>query len=200
MTEQNEYKAKPQPETLIAAMAANDIIIKSEFVPFSQSRNAKEKHKSLNWRVSLCLRSPLDGQDKIILTTDYSAGVAHCPAYKASIKFLGGPNSVDRDEAITWECENGRSAIRIPGFGLNRASRSGKAIEPNPADVMYSLIIDSDALDASSFEDWAGNFGYDADSRNAEKIYRACLKIALKLRNGLGEAKLQALREAAEDC
>ena len=41
--------------------------------------------------------------------------------------------------------------------------------------------------------------GYDPDSRKAEGIYRACLELALKLRNGLGEKLLAELREAVAD-
>lgn len=41
--------------------------------------------------------------------------------------------------------------------------------------------------------------GYDPDSRKAEAIYKACLEIALKLRNALGEDGLAKLREAAQD-
>lgn len=54
-------------------------------------------------------------------------------------------------------------------------------------------------LDSSTFEEWANEFGYDPDSRKAEVIYRACLEIALKLRNGLGEDRLRDLRELFTD-
>lgn len=44
----------------------------------------------------------------------------------------------------------------------------------NAAEVLASCC--RDGLDASgqSFEEWAGNYGYDTDSRKAEDIYRAC--------------------------
>lgn len=46
--------------------------------------------------------------------------------------------------------------------------------KPNPAEVFACIC--SEALDArnQSFEDWADAFGYDKDSRTAEKIYRLC--------------------------
>lgn len=62
-----------------------------------------------------------------------------------------------------------------------------------------SLVSDADVLDCSTFEEWADNLGYDKDSRKAEATYRECLALALKLRNGLGEAALAELREAAQD-
>lgn len=174
--------------------------VKSEFVPFSQSSNKNEKHKSLNWRVTL----QKGGRD--IITTDYSAGTAHCPAHKLSLRAAGGRDSIMRDGMITWECENGFAARAFDhannpqGYTvreLNPKSRS--PIAPNALDVIHSLVMDSDVLESSGFEDWASNFGYDTDSRSAETIYRACLEIALKLRNGLGEKALAELREAFQD-
>lgn len=158
------------------------LTVESVFVPFSQSRNKAEKHPTLNWRVTL----KRDGRD--ILTTDYSAGSAHCPAYKA--KTLGAQNSVDRDNAIRWECEHGRAKLAISG---------GRPILPGTIDVLYSLAMDSDVLDAGGFEQWAGDLGYDTDSRSAETTYRACLDIALKMRSGLGDDNLRRLREAFQD-
>src|SRR5262249_9503800 len=67
--------------------------------------------------------------------------------------------------------------------------QSGKQIGPNPSlrtmgrslpkpllrDVLYCLVSDADALDYPEFEEWAGNLGYDPDSRKGEAAYRACL-------------------------
>lgn len=61
-----------------SALADLGLTVESVFVPFSQSRNKAEKHKSLNWRVTV----KRNGRD--ILTTDYSAGAGHCPGYKVS--------------------------------------------------------------------------------------------------------------------
>jgi hypothetical protein len=160
------------------------LTVESEFVPFSRSRHAKPNAKindlSLNWRVTL----KMNGRE--ILTTDYGAGIAHCPAYK-DVSHLG----VDAAEAIRRECETGK---RAKNHGLY-----GEAINPDSFDVLYSLIVDSEVLEHSCFEEWAVNFGYDADSRAAEKMYRACLEIALRLRSEIGDANLSALREAFVD-
>nr|AYD75889.1 conserved hypothetical protein [Pseudo-nitzschia multiseries DNA virus] len=71
MTEQTPQK---RAETVINALK---LTVEAEFVPFSASRNAENEHKSLNWKVTI----KRDGHD--ILTTDYSAGIAHCPGYAA---------------------------------------------------------------------------------------------------------------------
>ncbi len=70
---------------LEAAIEAHGITVKAEFVPFSKSRNATRTDtdgkpwKSLNWKVTL----QRNGRD--ILTTDYGAGVAHCPGYGSKV-------------------------------------------------------------------------------------------------------------------
>ena len=174
-------------EKLESAMAALGLTVSAEFVPFSQSRNKDSDHRSLNWRVTL----QRIGRD--ILTTDYSAGIAHCPAYKLSVAVAGGQNSIMRAGLIEFETEKGKPA---PTRGL---FSSGKPILPDSVDVVWSLSQESDVLNYGGFEDWAENFGYDPDSRSAESIYRACLDIALKLRNAIGEAGLESLREAGQD-
>jgi len=190
-TQTQAYETKPQPETLNAAIAALGLSVKAEFVPLSLSRNKGEKHPTLNWLITLLK----DGKE--ILSADYSAGSAYCPAYKASIKRLGGRNSVMRDEAIRWECEHGRASF-TGTLGLYAASSKG-ALLPNSADVIHSLVLDAEVLNSPTYEDWASEFGYDRDSRKGEAIYRECLKLALKLRAGLGEKALAELTEACQD-
>lgn len=68
---------------ITAALDALKLTVRSEFVPFSRSRNRDEKDDNgrtrytLNWKVTLVR----DGRDA--LTTDYSAGIAHAPGYAA---------------------------------------------------------------------------------------------------------------------
>jgi hypothetical protein len=84
----------------------------------------------------------------------------------------------------------------LGGVGI---STSGKPIKPDPLDVIHSLALDSDVLDFPTFEQWASEFGYDEDSRKAEKIYHACLTIGLRMRAALGDAALQELQAAARN-
>lgn len=172
-------------QAISALIAELGLTMECRFVPFSQSRSKGEKHPSLNWIVTI----KRNGRD--VVTTDYMQGIGHCPAYKASVAELGNRNCIMRDEAIRLECENGKvTRGNLP---------TSKTILPTIEDVLHSLVSDSDALDYSNYEDWADSLGYDSDSRKGEAIYRACLEIALKLRNGLGEANLPRLREAYQD-
>lgn len=70
MTEQNA--------AIDSVLAELGLTVESVFVPFSQSRNKAEKHKGLNWKVTV----KRNGRD--VLTTDYGAGIGHCPGYKAN--------------------------------------------------------------------------------------------------------------------
>jgi hypothetical protein len=169
-------------QAILDEMKAQDLTVTSEFVPLSRSRNAAEKRLTLNWRVTL------KRGDRTILTTDYSAGCAYAPSYRQRM-------TADVDAAVRWECEHGKKAKEW----LNGVFIGGAPIKPDACDVIYSLTLDSDVLDAGGFKEWAANLAYDTDSRKAEAIYRACLDIALKLRVGLGEGALERLRKACAD-
>ena len=71
-------------------------------------------------------------------------------------------------------------------------------ILPVPEDVMAALVLDAEAIDYPTYEEWADNSGHDRDSREGEKVYQACLATGLRLRAGIGDAGLQSLRKACE--
>lgn len=59
---------------------------------------------------------------------------------------------------------------------------------PDPVDVLSCVLEDVAGYEnARSFEEWAGEYGYDTDSRRAEGIYRAIADQADGLRHLLGE-------------
>ena len=174
-------------ESIAAFMKENGLTLESVFVPWSRSRSFVDgtpAHKrNLNWKVTL----KRNGRD--VLTCDYSAGIGHAPSYSA--KMMGRGFTVDDEAALLIETEQGFAASRIGDYADRK-----RPILPETASVLSSLAMDSDVLDYRSFEDWAPELGYDSDSRAAEKIYRACLEIALALRNGLGESLFAKLRDA----
>jgi hypothetical protein len=183
-----------EQETLQRAAARLNLTVKAQFVPFSVSRSKDQKDKNLNWRVTL----QRDGRD--IITTDYSAGQAHCPAYKLrnTRTDTNWPRRFDQEQrdAIARECETGRvHVISMSGHIIAKS----KAIIPNECDVIQALVNDSDVLNYSCFDAWAGEFGFNTDSRQAEKIYQDCLAIALKLHAGLDEQALSELQAACQD-
>lgn len=171
--------AKAELEQAIADLG---LTIHVQFVPWSQSRNKGETSRSLNWLVTLKVR------DRPILTTDYSAGVGHCPCYRSLVSPRFGHLSIHDAELIKQETETGQTA-----------TLARKPILPDICNVVYSLASDADVLNYPTFESWAENYGYDVDSRRAEVMYRACLESALKLRAALGDEGLRKLQEASQD-
>jgi len=65
---------------------------------------------------------------------------------------------------------------------------------PNIPDVLETLAIDAGAvMEGQSFEDWAGNYGYDVDSRQAYQTFQNVQKIARQLQRLLGDEILKDL-------
>jgi hypothetical protein len=71
---------------------------------------------------------------------------------------------------------------------------SAHTSEPKLADVLDCLASDSSSVDnAGSFEEWCAEYGYDTDSRRAEKTYKACVSQRNKLHRLLGSEAFEAL-------
>jgi hypothetical protein len=185
-----------------AVMKALNLSVFATFVPYSISRNAPKPHSkdaderkgwlSLNWQIELRRDA------RCIVAGPFSTGSGNTPAAK-STKFRD-KNMTPR--AIAWECEHGKTAKgewMHHGANSFRPMFAGPPIEPNPVDVVASLVLDSDVLDYPTFEDWATCMGYDADSRRAEATYRACLETALAIRAAVGDEGLRLLRDACQD-
>lgn len=184
-----------QKETLDTLIASLPITYSAVFIPQSQSRNAGEKQPSLNWKITIASKG-IGLFDTKGLTTDYMQGIGHLPkdSFYANNPHL--QNKLITEEEIKNIRETGKYSVG----GKNVSYCLQKAL-PAPAlkDVLYSLIMDSDVLNYTGFEDWAGNFGYDTDSRKGEKLYQDCLAIALKLKALLGNETIEALQAAFQD-
>lgn len=154
-------------------MSKYGLELTSEFVPFSKSKHRKDGHRSLNWGINL------KKNGRTVLETDFHAGIAYCPSFSKYINHY----CCEAREVITYETEHGREYAKP----RNR-------IHPNVQDVMHCLHRDADALEYASFEDWASDYGFDADSRAAEKTYNECMKIALALRSAIGDTGIEELR------
>ncbi|MGH8744723.1 MAG: hypothetical protein ACREUY_10645 [Burkholderiales bacterium] len=76
----------------------------------------------------------------------------------------------------------GRFSMRVPF-----SQGSAHTVAPTVADVLNCLASDAAGFDnARDFADWCGEYGYDADSRKVERIYKTVAKQAGKLRAMLG--------------
>lgn len=171
---------------LDAMIACLGLEYSAYFVPQSQSRNASEKNPSLNWRVTIEYAGRA-------LTTDYMQGIGHLPNAGAAARAMGGRNFAVYERGAAEEGKYGRYSAS--GFMIN-----AKLIPaPLLRDVLYCLVLDASVIDCATFEEWASEYGYDTDSREAEKTYRSCLEIALQLRALIGTENLNKLREAFQN-
>ena len=99
-----------------------------------------------------------------------------------------------RADAFKVTLQYKRRKLTVPFY-------QGKAIrkEPTAASVIYCLISDAQSVEcAKDFEDWASSLGYDADSRKAEKTYKACVKNQQNIRRFLG-TDFDKFAEACQD-
>lgn len=66
--------------------------------------------------------------------------------------------------------------------------------EPTADDVLDCLASDSAGIEnARDFDDWCADYGYDSDSRSAERTYKACERQAKRLEKFLGDSLFQVL-------
>lgn len=170
-----------EPDTDLLAESGLSIV--AQFVPFSQSRNKKEKQPSLNWRITV------QHNGLALFVCDYSAGSAHCPAYGNKTRWT----PAERRDAIALECEKGRTVKRF--LASLSMPQYGEAIEPNARDVISSLLHDCSAIDCRSFEDWCAESGVDGDTRKARETYNECMAHAVALRAAVGSVMFDKLRE-----
>lgn len=98
---------------------------------------------------------------------------------------------------LTWEGKTWKNydplRVQLGNDGYLRLA------PPHPAEVLYCICSDYAVMDYSSFEDWANSYGYDTDSRKAERIYRECLEQALKLKSILGPNVIAELQELTRE-
>ena len=151
--------------TIAATLENLGLTVESEFVPFSQSRNKGEKIPSLNWKVTV----KRNGRD--VLTVDYTAGCAHCPAkatkapsiypgkdrYRADMSPYPGttssyrrPTEAERlsDYLAEWravECETGVAMEHSPFAG--EATFKPKRERKPGDDRSHTLPIKPDPVD-----------------------------------------------------
>lgn len=119
---------------------------------------------------------------------DYSMGIGHVEKFgrvDAAKKTWGRASSEELKKSLVF----------------NESFFSGsvfRAAPPNISDFLQCLALDSYAMQCDFFEDWAQEFGYDTDSREAYRVYKACLKNARKLRDFIGHSLMAELLDCVE--
>ena len=192
-----ETETQQQPtEIAVAALDAAGVTVEYTFIPFDQSRNCKDpaaswwkepNWPSLNWRVVVKVHG------KPVLITDYSAGIGHIPGYRPTY----GKGMTVYDASVLAE------TIKTGYVPLHRkphVAKPGRVPAPSREDAMYSLLSDGTPdFDALTFADWCADYGYDTDSREAEKTYNQCREHGAALRGAIGATGIETLREVFQD-
>ena len=129
-----------------------------------------------------------------VYNTIYSQGIGHIPDYqkKYGLSYFRANKSIRQHEEEQLAITKGRHF-------KGESDLQVKLPDPSPVDIIYSISLDADAINYQSFEDFADCMGYDQDSRQAEKVYNACLKAGLFLRNTIGDPGIEQLQEAYQD-
>jgi len=111
-----------------------------------------------------------------------------CAKRKVRIELQYG--GVEIPEGWARDSHPWKVTLRYQGRQLTVPFFMGSALdrEPTAADVLSCLVSDANAVEqARDFEDFCHDFGYDTDSRKAEKIYRQLETQAPKVRRFLGD-------------
>lgn len=171
------------------------ITMDTKFVPFSESRNAGSKDRSLNWKVTF----KRDGKP-MLKEFDYQMGIGYCPAYKNPPRFKSGKlDTTTRNALIKVETETGKRAVPL-SYGSPHMHATKTAVDsPEPSHVFHSLLLDSSVLQCRDFAEWASDYGFDSDSIKAKEVYDANLRRSLELHAALGSKLMDELRELFED-
>lgn len=108
------------------------------------------------------------------------------------------PNMEDSGSPMNhWRC-----TLRFRGRQMTLVYSMGMAFdrEPQPWNVLHCLAADAAGLDSAGgcFEEWAADYGYDPDSRKAERIFRAVTRQTAKLRKLLGEETYETLLQRVD--
>lgn len=96
-----------------------------------------------------------------------------------------------------WKCLLARPGKRMTVYFSMGYGHNGKP--PEAAGVLDCLSSDAFSIEnAQSFEDWAADYGYDTDSRSAEKTFKTCEHQAKRLRSFLGNKLYKQLLYSTE--
>lgn len=105
------------------------------------------------------------------------------------------------EDSKTWSAgsTHWRCNFACDGRRMSVAYHMGSAHKGAPGmwDVLRCLFSDAESA-GESFESWAGDMGYDTDSRKAENTWKACRSIAKRLEVLFG-VNLEAWRELSRD-
>jgi len=167
---------------------------------FSEPRGDIRKEDGKDGWQCITYGVTLSKNEKPFWSGPYSIGTGHIkPGMVRKAPHLATSTECHLFDA--WQKKPNANYTEKEAF-VSMLGQVAKAINHKPqiADVTHSLLMDgSPYFDSESFEEWASNFGYDTDSRKAEKMYQECMETGRKLNRAFTAKELETLREAAQD-
>ncbi len=107
---------------------------------------------------------------------------------------------IDKDANRPWDHHAYTVTLTRGAESFSTTYKQGTAHTEPPTltAVVACLMSDASAGELGSFEEFCGDFGYDADSRRAESTYNACRETAAAMRRLLGE-HFESVAELAQE-
>lgn len=115
----------------------------------------------------------------IVLTSEYADNNPH----------MEDSNSMDNYKVKLRGKRLGNATMRLyfsKGYGHH-------GVEPTAAEVLDCLASDASGVDDNDFDDWCAEYGYETDSRRAEKTFKVCKQQAQRLNKFLGDEYYETL-------
>ncbi len=124
----------------------------------------------------------------------YHCTISHAESGRVMTTYYSvGPGVVEH-----WAKDHGgpgREVLRMAPRSVAAAeylAHEGLRYLPDLSDVLDCLASDA-SMSRDDFEDWAGNCGYDTDSRAAERIYKVVRRQTHRLKSMLGAEAFSVL-------
>jgi hypothetical protein len=131
---------------------------------------------------------------------EYSLGIGHVdwnaasrlPSWKLPSHKGYNTDSVIMKQAqgVTWKKEFMPQIAELAAW-IAKAQK----VQPKAAEVLASCCREGRYAEQSAFNDWADDFGYDIDSRKAERTYQACRENGAKARQIVSSAVFDQMAE-----
>ena len=138
--------------------------------PYKDSHNVKKSMQMDSWTVTL-------HRDHKDISTTFKTGLGLRARNRQKIRNRYGYINSDQIDLLFWK-NMGKESWLLEYCVIKN---------PEVEDVLNSLALDAGSYDNSrNFEDFCSDFGYDEDSRTAEKIYNACAEMSKSLKYFLG--------------
>ena len=102
------------------------------------------------------------------------------------------PHMDDSRDMDHWRCTLSAEGRRMVVYYSKGFGHNGE--EPTVAELLDCLASDAAGVEnATGLVDWCAEYGYDANSRSAERTYRTIQRQSDRLRFVLGEERYEAL-------